>query len=294
MFGTAVFLAQYMQLARGANATQSGLMTIPMMAGLLIVSTIAGALISKRGKWKAFVVTGSILQTAGLFLLGTIHYDTNFVLVSVYMFLLGAGVGMVMQNLVLVVQNAVPQRDLGVASSAVTFFRSLGGTAGVAALGALLAARIPELFAERSNEIAAAIGSLGTQGAEIAQDFASGTVPVVHELPEPLRGIIEGVYGDAVARVFLVAAPLGLLTFLAVVFLPNLPLSTKTRQERATEEKAASAGATAGLATTAVVEPESAAETGAGLEDALAVRPHTDGQELHRGRPAGSNGDGGE
>jgi hypothetical protein len=79
-----------------------------------------------------------------------------------------------------------------------------------------------------------------------------------------------------------------------VVFLPNLPLSTKTRQERATEEKAASAGATAGLATTAVVEPESAAETGAGLEDALAVRPHTDGQELHRGRPAGSSGDGGE
>lgn len=293
MFGTAVFLAQYMQLARGANATQSGLMTIPMMAGLLIVSTVAGALISKRGKWKAFVVTGSVLQTAGLFLLGTIHYDTNFVLVSVFMFVLGAGVGMVMQNLVLVVQNAVPQADLGVASSAVTFFRSLGGTAGVAALGALLAARIPELFAERSNEIAAAIGALGAQGAEIAQGFASGTVPVVHELPEPLRGIIEGVYGDAVARVFLVAAPLGLLTFLAVVFLPNLPLSTKTRHERVTEEKAASAGATAGLATTAVVEPESAVEAGAGLEDALAVRPHTDGPEPRRGWQAGNNGDGG-
>ena len=117
MFGTSVFLAQYMQLARGANATQSGLMTIPMMAGLLVVSTIAGSMISRFGKWKAIMVSGSVLQLVGLYLLGTIHYDTNFVLVSVYMFVLGAGLGMVMQNLVLIVQNAVTPAEIGVASS---------------------------------------------------------------------------------------------------------------------------------------------------------------------------------
>ncbi|MFD1212911.1 MDR family MFS transporter [Arthrobacter sp. GCM10027362] len=291
MFGTAVFLAQYMQLARGANATQSGLMTIPMMAGLLVISTIAGALISKHGKWKGFVVTGSVLQAVGLFLLGTIHYDTNFVLVSLYMFLLGAGVGLVMQNLVLVVQNAVPQRELGVASSAVTFFRSLGGTAGMAALGALLAARVPELFAERSGQLQAALASLGTEGARIAQQFAGGTLPVVHELPEPVRGIIEGIYGDAVAQVFTVAAPLALATFLAAVFLPNLPLSTKTRHERVTEEKSA-VGATAALASTPAVEPEAAVEQGTGLEDALLVRPQPM-EEKPEGRRSGGGGEDG-
>ena len=138
MFGTSVFLSQYMIMARGATATQAGLMTFPMMAGLLVVSTIAGALITRFGKWKAFVVTGSILQVIGLFLLGTIHYDTNFVLVGLYMFILGAGVGLVMQNMVLVVQNSVPVSELGVASSAVNFFRTLGGTAGCRGLGAVL------------------------------------------------------------------------------------------------------------------------------------------------------------
>ncbi len=233
MFGTSVFLAQYMQLARGANATQSGLMTIPMMAGLLIISTIAGAMISKRGKWKAIMVTGSILQLVGLFALSTIHYDTNFVLVSVYMFILGAGLGMVMQNLVLIVQNAVTPKEIGVASSGVAFFRSLGGTIGVSVLGALMGTKVADLLSSKSSELQAAIAALGEKGKDIGAALASGNIPAVHSLPDSVRVIIESAYGDAVGHVFLVAAPLSILTILAIVFLPNLELSNQTRDERA-------------------------------------------------------------
>lgn len=232
MFGTSVFLAQYMQLARGANATQSGLMTIPMMAGLLIISTIAGAMISKRGKWKAIMVVGSILQLVGLFALSTIHYDTNFILVSLYMFILGAGLGMVMQNLVLIVQNAVTPQEIGVASSGIAFFRSLGGTIGVSVLGALMATKVADLLAGKSAELQAAIAGLGEKGKDIATALASGNIPAVHSLPDSVRIIIESAYGDAVGHVFFIAAPLSILTILAIAFLPNLELSSQTREER--------------------------------------------------------------
>lgn len=240
MFGTSVFLAQYMQLARGANATQSGLMTIPMMAGLLIISTIAGAMISKLGKWKAIMVTGSILQLAGLYLLSTIHYDTNFVLVSVYMFILGAGLGMVMQNLVLIVQNAVTPAEIGVASSGIAFFRSLGGTIGVSVLGALMATKVGELLGNKATELQTALAALGEQGQELGTAIAGGSIPAVHSLPDSVRIIIESSYGDAVAFIFLVAAPLSILTILAIAFVPNLPLSNQTRQERTESEAATS------------------------------------------------------
>src|SRR5690606_20900691 len=140
MFGSSVFLSQYMQLSRGATPTMAGVMTIPMIAGLLLSSIIIGALISKYGKWKPYLVVGAVLLIAGSYLLSTIHYDTNFALVSLYMFLLGAGVGMTMQNLVLVVQDDTDPREIGVASSGVTLFRSLGGTSGVSVVRSALSA----------------------------------------------------------------------------------------------------------------------------------------------------------
>ena len=253
MFGTSVFLSQYMQLARGASATMSGLMTIPMMAGLLIVSTIVGKLITKTGKWKGYVVAGSVILTVGLVLMGTIEYDTNFGLVSLYMFLLGAGVGMVMQNLVLVVQNDVPTRDLGVASSGINFFRTIGGTIGVSALGAVLASQVTDRLAAKQGELMTAIASLGNQGQEVAASLASGAIPAVSALPEPVRIIVESVYGSSVAHIFMVAAPLGVLTLLAVLFLPNLPLGSMTRHEKMQAEEAglAASPAETGLASAA-------------------------------------------
>ncbi|RKW70131.1 MFS transporter [Galactobacter caseinivorans] len=241
MFGAAVYLSQYMIMARGATPTMAGVMTIPMMAGLLIISTVVGALITRTGKWKRYVILGSALLTASLALLGTIHYDTNYWLVALYMFVMGSGLGMVMQNLVLVVQNAVSPRELGVASSAVTFFRSLGGTIGVSWLGAMLANRLPSLLGERQADLQNAAVELQKSDPAAAKAFnemvASGQLPTPASMPETIRPIFEWAYGDALAHVFLLAAPLALVTLIAVIFLPNLSLSHQTRSERADAEQ---------------------------------------------------------
>ncbi|MCW4456691.1 MDR family MFS transporter [Microbacterium sp. MPKO10] len=242
MFGTAVFLSQYMQLARGATATESGLMTIPMIGGMLVSSTVVGAIITRTGKWKRYMVTGSIMLTAGMFLMSTIRYDTNFVLVSAFMVLLGAGVGMIMQNMVLVVQNAVDPSELGVASSGVAFFRSLGGTVGISALGAVLGSQATSLMADRTDDLMAAIAKLGEKGAAVADQLSGGQLPAMRDLPDSIRVIIESVYGQAVADIFLVAAPLAIVTIITVALLPNLSLSDKTNHERLAETPADEAG----------------------------------------------------
>lgn len=248
MFGTSVFLGQYMQLARGATPTESGLLTLPMIVGLLLSSTIVGNLISRFGKWKAFMVAGSVLLTVGLYLMSTIEYDTNYVLVSLYMLILGAGVGMVMQNLVLIVQNTVRPEQLGAASSNVAFFRSLGGTIGVSVMGSLLGTKVTDLMADRQHDLQLAIAKLGQKGLEVAQSLQSGTLPEVGTLPVGIRTIIEAVYGQAVADIFLVAVPLAIVTIVAILLLPNAKLGSKTAIQQL-EENAAAASA-----------PESAAE----------------------------------
>jgi EmrB/QacA subfamily drug resistance transporter len=247
MFGTSVFLSQYMQLARGATATQSGLMTFPMVAGLMIASTVVGALISRRGSWKSFVVAGSVLLTAGMALMGTIRYDTPFVLVSLYMVLLGGGVGMVMQNLVLVVQNDVDPRRIGVASSGIAFFRSLGGTIGVSALGAVLGARVADRMAARAGDLQQAIAASGDAGTAAGAALATRNLPNIAALPRPIAAVVESVYGSGVADLFLAASPLGLLTVLAVVFLPSKPLGRQTTTQRLAAEGAGDTGRVEGV-----------------------------------------------
>ena len=248
MFGTSVFLSQYMIMARGASATMAGLMTFPLMGGLLIISTIGGQVISRTGKWKPLVVIGSVLIVLGLFLLGTIHYNTNYALVASFMFILGAGMGLVMQNMVLVVQNSVDIKELGVASSSVNFFRTLGGTAGTAGLGAILAATIPNMIADRQADLMQAIGSLGAKGQEVAQVLSSGNLPTISTLPEPVRVIFESIYGDAVPSLFTFAAPLSLIVVISVCLIPNQSLTTQTASERMQEVDAEAALGTNGLA----------------------------------------------
>ena len=232
MFGASVFLSQYMQLARGATPTQAGLMTIPMIAGLLISSIGVGALITRTGKWKPFLIVGSVFLIAGSYLLSTIHYDTNFALVSLYMFLLGAGVGMTMQNLVLVVQNTSKPTEIGAASSGVTFFRSLGGTIGVSIMGAALAASVTNLVTDSKDEITTAIMSLGDDAQKWATQLQSGALPQVSAMPEALRVVFENIYGIGISQSFLIAVPFAIMSFIAIVFMPNKPLNTMTTSER--------------------------------------------------------------
>ncbi|TDQ02069.1 EmrB/QacA subfamily drug resistance transporter [Leifsonia sp. 115AMFTsu3.1] len=238
MFGTSVFLGQYMQLARGATPTESGLLTLPMILGLLLSSMIVGNLISRFGKWKGFMIAGSLLLTAGLYLMSTIEYDTNYGLVSLYMLVLGAGVGMVMQNLVLIVQNTVRPDQLGAASSNVAFFRSLGGTIGVSVMGSILGTAVKDMMADRHQELLTAVGKLGAKGVAAAKSLQSGTLPEVNTLPVPIRTIVESVYGQAVADIFLVAVPLAIISVIAILFLPNIKLGSKTAIERMREENA--------------------------------------------------------
>lgn len=239
MFGTSVFLSQYMQMARGASPTLSGLTTLPMIAGLVLTSVVVGQLISRSGRWKRYMLGGAVALLLGTVLLGTIRYDTPFLWVSVAMFVLGAGLGGLMQNLVLVVQNTASPRDMGAASSGVAFFRSLGGTLDVSAMGTMLGARVAAQFAERAGELQQAVLASGTEGVQAAMALASGVLPQVGNLPEPLRLVVESVFGRAVADTFLVSAPLALVALVAVALLPNVSLSRKTNLERGAEQAAA-------------------------------------------------------
>jgi EmrB/QacA subfamily drug resistance transporter len=190
MFGASVFMGQYFQIARGFSPTKAGLLTVPLVLGLSISSTVSGQLIARSGKWKSYLVWGAFSLVAGLALLGTIDHRTNLVLMGAYLALVGVGVGLTMQNLVLAVQNGVGMADLGAASSTATFLRSLGGTAGVSVLGAVLAAHVSTKTLDR--------GSLS---------------PVVRDS-----------YGDAMGQLFLIAAGLAVFTVIAVLLIKEQPL----------------------------------------------------------------------
>ena len=250
MFATSVFLAQYFQLARGANPTQSGLMTIPMVVGQMGASILIGQFISRFGAWKRWMVTGSVLVLAGVSLMSTLRYDTDFLWVSVYMVVLGAGLGMVMQNLSLVVQNDTPVEQLGAATSNVSFFRSVAGAIGVTVMGSILASQVTSHITESLSTF--------TPGspAEVAalQQLGTGNLPNVSALPDTLRVIVESAYGQGISDAFLVAVPLAFISLLAVIFLPNKPLSTKTASQTLAENAEGAAMDTAeaeiGAATT--------------------------------------------
>jgi len=183
MFGAAVFLSQYFQLGRGMSPMRAGLMTIPMMVGVLLSSLVIGRLVSKLGIWKPFVIAGSILLTIGSFLMSTIGANTSLVTIGIYGCITGLGVGMLMQNLVLAVQNSTPVRDVGAASGTVTFFRSLGGAVGIQALGFVFQDRMTAAVNSGIKDVVTkAIGkdatspALAQTCATLAQGAQNGTV----------------------------------------------------------------------------------------------------------------------
>jgi EmrB/QacA subfamily drug resistance transporter len=230
LFGGTVFLSQYFQISLGKSPTVAGLMSLPMIFGLLVSSTVAGQLITKYGRWKAYLVAGAAVMSVGMLLLGTIDANTSVLVLSIYMAVLGVGVGMLMQNLVLAAQNDVPAHELGVTTSVVTFFRSMGGAIGVSALGAVLANRVASLTAERLGPAATAGGG-------------SAEVPDLSTLPEPVLRIVQDVYGIATADLFLVGAPFALLALIVVLFIREKPLHTLSGEERRVQEEAAAKAA---------------------------------------------------
>lgn len=275
MFTGTVFFSQYFQLARGESPTMSGVMTIPMIMGLFVSSTVSGQVITKTGRWKAWLVSGGALVTAGMALLGTLRYDTPYWQMAIYMLLMGLGIGMMMQNLVLCTQNQVAPSDLGAASSVVTFFRSLGGAIGVSALGAVLAHRVKSYTADGFRELAA-------QGGQVPQGSGGGGgIPDLDKLPAPIRTVIEGAYGHGVGDIFLYAAPAALLAFLVTLFIKEVALKTKVHDHAEAAGRAAVAGATGATGAPEVALAKGAAPL-AGRSEPAASSAATDGDP--RGR----------
>jgi len=213
MFGGAVFLGQYFQIGRGYSPTQAGLLTIPLMGGVLIASIVAGRLITKTGRIKPYIVAGSIVLVAGFAALGLIDHDTPLAFIDIAMFAVGVGVGMTMQNLVLAVQNTVSLRDIGSASASVAFFRSLGGAIGVSVLGAILARRVETGI---THDLAAA-------GIPVSGGDASGSLNL-DALPDAVEHVVRVVYADATGHIFLVSAAIAVIGVVAAVLLPQVTL----------------------------------------------------------------------
>jgi MFS family permease len=223
LFGGTVFLSQYFQVSLGYSPTAAGLLSLPLVGGLLVSSTVAGQVITRTGRWKRFLVAGGVLMTLGFGLLATLSADTPIVQIGLYMVVLGIGVGLLMQNLVLAAQNDVPAAQLGAATSVLSFFRSLGGTIGVSVLGAVLAARV-----------AADLSVLG------GSSTGDGAVPDVASLPPEVQGLVQDAYGNATAELFLIATPLAALALVVVLFVQEKTLKTTSGAERLEEERAAS------------------------------------------------------
>jgi len=223
MFGGAVFLGQYFQIGRGYSPTEAGLLTTPLMGGVLVSSIVVGRLVSRTGRIKPYVLGGSIVLVVGFFALSRITHTTPLWYVAVGMLLIGLGVGATMQNLVLAVQNTVALRNIGAASASVTFFRSLGGAVGVSVLGAVLA-----------HQVTASITS--SLGAAASSSEGSSTLDLA-SLPPQVVEIVRAAYGDATGHIFLLSALIGLVGVVAVAFLRPAPLRTSldlTTDERTT------------------------------------------------------------
>jgi MFS family permease len=229
MFGTTVFLSQYMQIARGMSPTESGLLSIPMVVGLFTASITIGRRVSRTGRYKRWMMLGATLLTLGLALMGTLDEHTSLVELGGFMLVVGAGLGMLMQNLVLVVQNTVATEDIGAGSSLIAFFRSLGGAIGVSVLGALLATHA-------RTEITDGLAAAGINPAQMGGQ--AGQVPDVSTLPGPIATVVEHAYGGGVAEIFLVAAPLGIVALIALAFMREVPLGAKSGIQIAREREA--------------------------------------------------------
>ena len=228
MFGAITFLPVFLQLVDGASATSSGLNILPLMAGLLVASITSGQVISRVGRYKIFPIIGTALAAIGVFLLSTIDPQTPRFFLSIYMVILGLGLGCVMQVLVIAVQNAVEQRDLGVGTSSATFLRSMGASFGVAIFGAIFSNQLASNL--RKNLPASALHS-GINPASLEGNPAQ----LAHLPPAIHTGLITAV-SESLHVVFLTAVPILVVAFFLTLLIKEVPLRTKARGIPGAEE----------------------------------------------------------
>ena len=213
MFGAIIFIPLYLQLVYGASPTSSGLRMLPLMAGLLVASIASGRAISRMGRYKVFPIAGTAILVAGMYLLSLLKVGTAPWLASVYMVVVGVGIGLVMQTLVLVVQNDVQPRDIGVATSTATFFRSVGGAFGVAIFGTIFATRLSAQLSHLPRSVVDRLGS----GVHLNPAQARQLPPTVHA--DFLQAFAHSLHG-----VFLWGMAMAVVPFLLSWLLKEVPL----------------------------------------------------------------------
>lgn len=245
MFGAMGYLPTYLQMVYGLTPTQSGLMLIPMTIGQLGAATIVGALVSRTGHYRAWPVTGTLVAAVGMFLMSTLDAHSPAGLVIAYTTLLGTGIGMIVQLLVLLVQNSVPPHIVGTATSDNNFFRQIGVSLGAAIIGAAFTSRL-------ATNLEGFLGGLAASGddavkADLAQakahglDAASLTPQVVGALPDTVRGGIVDSYVHALTPVLGALVPMLVLAAVVSVFLPHLDLATRSGLQQVADQDRASA-----------------------------------------------------
>ncbi|WP_251056258.1 MDR family MFS transporter [Streptomyces sp. ISL-94] len=213
MFGGVLYLPLFQQSVQGASATNSGLLLLPMLLSMMVVSLIAGRITTSSGKYKIFPIVGGALMVVGLFLLATMDTGTTRLVSGVYMAVLGAGLGFLMQITMLVAQNSVDMKDMGVASSSATLFRTLGGSFGVALMGSLFTSQVTHTMSDRLGpEAAVAAGSAQLDAASLAK------------LPEHVRDAYQHAVAAGTHSAFLLGAAIAVLGFAAAWFVKEVPL----------------------------------------------------------------------
>ncbi|MFH9727339.1 MFS transporter [Streptomyces sp. NPDC017254] len=219
LFGAASYLPSFLQMVEGASATESGLLMLPLMGGIVIASVVSGQLISRTGHYKIYPVAGGAVSVLGMWLLSRMDVDTPRLQHSLWQAVLGTGIGLVMPVLVLAVQNSVRPADLGTATSAHTYFRQIGGSIGAAVFGTLFASRLDDALGDR-------LAGVLSDGATALPPAESITPQTVHTLPPAVRDAYIQAYADAMPRIFLYLVPVLVLGLVLAFFLKEKPLVT--------------------------------------------------------------------
>ncbi|MEJ7838837.1 MAG: MDR family MFS transporter [Thermomicrobiales bacterium] len=219
MFGALVFLPLYFQAVKGMSPTRSGLATVPTVIGIVSASIISGQLISKTGRYKIFPIVGAAIFSVALLLMSTIGVDTAYPQIAIYAFMIGIGLGLSMQTVTTAVQNSVEHRDMGAATSSVTFSRSLGGAIGTAFLGAIFGTTLARTLENDFSN--AGVSMVGVE---------PNNIDAIQTMSEPIKGIVLSAYAHSIDTIFLWAAPFAVGAFLSNFGLKELTLRTASSE----------------------------------------------------------------
>jgi MFS family permease len=238
MFGAIVMLPLYLQVVKGDTATSAGLKLIPLMLGIVTASIISGKLISKHGHYKRFPIAGTALMTVGILLMTRLQIDTPFWQIAIYAIFVGAGLGLSMQTIVIALQNSVDYKDMGVATSSNTFFRSLGSVFGTAIFGSILTNRVGHYLQSNFDELATSNPD-ALKGFDMTKlEGISNNTAVLKTLPPEIQATALNAFVNSFHIVFWAAAPITAIGFFLALKLRETPLRTNQEYAAARDEAA--------------------------------------------------------